>query len=55
MKHSLLALISLLILPLVSSPSSSSSATTDVGTRQSTESLIAFVAYRYEEDEALLD
>ncbi|MBD2054483.1 PD40 domain-containing protein [Oculatella sp. FACHB-28] len=53
MKHSLLALISLLILPLVSSPLSSSlAATTDVETRQSTESLIAFVGYRYEEDEA---
>lgn len=53
MKHSLLALISLLILPLISSPLSSSlSATTDVETRQSTESLIAFVGYRSEEDEA---
>lgn len=52
MKRSLLALISLLVLPLVSSPQSSSlSAATDVETRQSTDSLIAFVGYRYEDDE----
>lgn len=40
----------MLILPLVSSPLSCSSAATDARTEQSTESLIAFVGYRYEDD-----
>jgi Tol biopolymer transport system component len=51
MKRSLFALIPLLILPLVSSPPSLSSAASHIGGEQSTESLIAFVGYRYEDEE----